>query len=81
MHQNIAPQWPMSAFAHSTTHRCTRFCHFEHAFGNLYICQTSGYQHVCDSTCDQGVYYDGSHVICRLSKVIRPTQQCEQLDR
>lgn len=62
-------------------HKCTRYCTFEHAFGNLYVCQTSGMQHVCDANCDQGVYYDGAHVICRLSKVVRPLSTVEHVVR
>ncbi|KAL6782090.1 hypothetical protein ACKKBF_B39945 [Auxenochlorella protothecoides x Auxenochlorella symbiontica] len=38
-------------------------------------------QHVCDANCDQGVYYDGAHVICRLSKVVRPLSTVEHVVR
>lgn len=38
-----------------TAHRCTRFCDFEHLFGNMYLCRSSGSHHCCDSNCDQTV--------------------------
>ena len=55
-----------------TGHRCTRFCAFEHLFGNVYLCRSSGSHHCCDSNCDQTVRVSAacalfamcSHLIC-----------------
>lgn len=47
---------PAATLANLTQgHTCTRFCEFQHSFGNLYICKTSGTHHVCDQTCQQRV--------------------------
>lgn len=49
-------------------HICTRNCVFQHQFGNVFSCFSSGTTHVCDITCNQKVWYDNYHSICRLSK-------------
>lgn len=49
-----APEAALASLA-PTAHRCTRFCDFEHLFGNVYLCRSSGSHHCCDSNCDQTV--------------------------
>lgn len=56
----------------SAEHICTRNCQFHCLFGNLYSCSTSQQVHVCDQTCNQRVWYDNHHSICRLSKRLFP---------
>lgn len=48
-----APEATLAGLA--PAHMCTRFCQFQHQFGNLFRCVTSGTQHVCDQTCQQTV--------------------------
>ncbi|CAL8461896.1 g1427 [Coccomyxa elongata] len=52
----------------SKGHQCTRFCGFEHVFGNVFNCTSSGKTHICDSTCEERVQLDPHTSVCRLSK-------------
>ncbi|KAK9820623.1 hypothetical protein WJX72_012440 [[Myrmecia] bisecta] len=41
----------------------------------MYRCETSGTSHICDSNCDQCIYYDAHTQICRLSRKLFPKSQ------
>ncbi len=43
-------------------HICGHGCTVQLEFGNLYRCNTSGLVHICDSTCNQRLYYDVSRL-------------------
>lgn len=81
MHQTCGNMPALAPPPDQSVHKCDRFCTFEHAFGNLYICRTSGVHHICDSNCDQGMFYDRGRVICRLSKVVRGIEELEPAAR
>jgi hypothetical protein len=53
-------------------HKCTRHCNFKHLFGNLFRCDASGKNHVCDKNCTDTIFYDNYNRICRLSKKLFP---------
>jgi hypothetical protein len=52
------------------SHRCSRHCAFRHEFGNVYVCLTSGQNHICDQTCSERVRLDPYSSTCRLSRRI-----------
>mmetsp|Transcript_23291 Transcript_23291/g.59539 ORF Transcript_23291/g.59539 Transcript_23291/m.59539 type:complete len:89 (-) Transcript_23291:920-1186(-) len=60
-------------------HQCDHRCVIEHCFGNVFKCASSGMQHVCDCNCDQRVYYDNYHSICKLSRKLHPPLESEMV--
>ncbi|GIL82968.1 hypothetical protein Vretimale_8490 [Volvox reticuliferus] len=65
----------LHASALSLPHVCGHTCNVVHEFGNMYRCVTSGLVHICDSTCNQRLYHDRYHTICRISKKLHPPFQ------
>lgn len=55
---------------------------FAHVVGNMFVCQSSGCTHVCDSNCNQRVVCDPHTAICRLSKRVFPIEaRCAPAER
>lgn len=53
-------------------HVCSHTCQVQQEFGNVFRCCSSGLIHVCDSNCNQRLYYDRYNTICRISKKLHP---------
>lgn len=49
-------------------HQCSRFCIFQHVFGNVFTCTSSNKTHICDSNCEERIQLDPHTSVCRLSK-------------
>lgn len=55
-------------------------CEFKQVFGNMFYCVTSGQAHVCDQNCNQRIFYDNHHDICRLSRRTFPRTEAPMAD-
>ncbi|KAG2490787.1 hypothetical protein HYH03_010709 [Edaphochlamys debaryana] len=61
-------------------HVCGHTCAVVHEFGNMYRCQSSGLVHICDSTCNQRLYHDKYHTICRISRKLHPPFESDAME-
>lgn len=69
--QQQAPRTQLQA-AWSVAHQCSHVCSVQHAFGNTFVCASSGMMHVCDATCNHRVWADRYSDICVLSRRVFP---------